>query len=211
MRPTSARFDPDVQRQPFVEVRNLASSPDLRGRELALRLPHPAQGPLYPWTLLANKGLNVPEGETARHDDLDAIGVDLDSRVCGAIRAPDPVRKRRHGAHDRDRSGGQTCVQAPQLGDRETDKYPAAPSFPAAPPRRLPGEIGRTADTDVYVTGTLPPSTAHAAPVTFDARSEHRKLITAATSSSVPMRPSGALERVAASTSSWVEPERAAI
>ena len=62
-----------------------------------------------------------------------------------------------------------------------------------------------------YAVGTAPPSTAHAAPVTFDARSEHRKVITAATSSSVPIRPSGGLARVAASTSSRVEPVRAAI
>ena len=41
--------------------------------------------------------------------------------------------------------------------------------------------------------GTAPPSTAHAAPATFDARSEHRNAITAATSSSVPIRPSGGL------------------
>ena len=50
--------------------------------------------------------------------------------------------------------------------------------------------------------GTAPPSTAQAAPVTFEARSEQRNAITAAISSSVPMRPSGGLDRVASSTSS---------
>jgi hypothetical protein len=74
-------FPLKVQHKPFVEVRNLASSLDLRGRKLALRLPHPAQRPLYPWTFLLDEWLNVPEGETARHDDLDAIRVDQDSRM----------------------------------------------------------------------------------------------------------------------------------
>ena len=81
MTPSSAGFRPNVQRKPFVQVRNLASSLDLRGWELALRLPHPAQSALYPWTFLLDKWLNVPEGETARHHDLDAVGVDLDSRM----------------------------------------------------------------------------------------------------------------------------------
>ena len=41
------------------------------------------------------------------------------------------------------------------------------------------------------MTGTVPPSALHAAPVTYDDRSEHRKTITAAISSGVPSRPSG--------------------
>ena len=47
------------------------------------------------------------------------------------------------------------------------------------------------------IVGTEPPSTDQAAPTTFDARSEQRNTIAAATSSSVPMRPRGRLERVA--------------
>ena len=137
MGPASACFETNVQREPFAEVRNLASSLDLRGWELALRLPHPAQCPLYPWTFLLDKWLNVSEGEAARHDDLDAVCVDQDSRMQSAIRAPDPVRKRAHGAHDRDPSGSQTCVQLSQSGQRETDKYPAAPSFPYGAARKL--------------------------------------------------------------------------
>ena len=81
MRTTAPRFDPNVQLKPLAEVRNLASSLDLRGWEVALRLPHPAQGALYPWTFLLDKRLNVPERETARHDHLDAVRVDLDSRI----------------------------------------------------------------------------------------------------------------------------------
>jgi hypothetical protein len=70
-----------VQHKAVVEVRNLASSLDLRRRELALRFPHSAQRPLYPWTFLLDEWLNVPKGETARHDDLDAVRVDQDSRM----------------------------------------------------------------------------------------------------------------------------------
>jgi hypothetical protein len=81
MRTTPPRFDPNVERKSFVQVRNLAPSLDLRGWEVTLRLPHPAQGALYPWTFLLDKRLNVPEGETERHDHLDAVRVDLDSRT----------------------------------------------------------------------------------------------------------------------------------
>jgi hypothetical protein len=81
MRPASACFETNGQLKPFAEVRNLASSLDSRGWELALRLPHPAQRPLYPWTFLLDKWLNVSEGEAARHDDLDAVRVNQDSRM----------------------------------------------------------------------------------------------------------------------------------
>ena len=43
----------------------------------------------------------------------------------------------------------------------------------------------------------VPPSTDHAAPVTFEARSEHRNTTTAAISSGSPRRPSGILRRAA--------------
>jgi hypothetical protein len=46
-----------------------------------LRLPHPAQRPLDPWTLFAHKRLNVPEGEMVWNHYLHAIGVDEDSRM----------------------------------------------------------------------------------------------------------------------------------
>jgi hypothetical protein len=81
MRPTSAAFGPNVQPKPFAEVRNFAPSLDSRRRELALRLPHPAQGPLDPWTFLLDERLNVSEREAARHDDLDAVRVNQDSRM----------------------------------------------------------------------------------------------------------------------------------
>ncbi len=43
------------------------------------------------------------------------------------------------------------------------------------------------------MTGTVPPSTDHAAPVTLDASAEHSTTTTPATSSSLPNRPSGIL------------------
>ena len=55
---------------------------------------------------------------------------------------------------------------------------------------RLPAPGGALDDP-----GTLPPSTDHAAPVTFDARSEQRNTIAAAISSSVPKRPERRLGR----------------
>ena len=58
---------------------------DLRARHLALRLAHSAQRPLYPWTFLLDKRLNVPQGKTARNDHLDTVGVDQDSRMQSAI------------------------------------------------------------------------------------------------------------------------------
>src|ERR687896_2287742 len=61
------------------------------------------------------------------------------------------------------------------------------------------------------ITGTEPPSADQAAPATFDARSEQRNAITVAISTSVPIRPSGGLERVPSSTSSRVNPVRFAI
>src|SRR3712207_8589415 len=51
-----------------------------------------------------------------------------------------------------------------------------------------------------------PPSADHAAPVTAPARSEHRKAITLAISSSVASRPSGILLACAASASSREPP-----
>ena len=60
------------------------------------------------------------------------------------------------------------------------------------------------------ITGTVPPSTDQAAPTTFDAASEQRNAITAATSSSDPIRPSGTREAVDSSTSSRVIPRDSA-
>jgi hypothetical protein len=58
---------------------------DLRARHLGFRLAHSAQCPLDPWTFLLDKRLNVPEGEAARDDHLNTIGVDQDSRIQSAI------------------------------------------------------------------------------------------------------------------------------
>src|SRR5690349_11670393 len=52
------------------------------------------------------------------------------------------------------------------------------------------------------ITGTVPPSTPQAAPVTYDARGEHRKAITAAISSGSAIRFNGRPEATAARTSS---------
>jgi hypothetical protein len=70
-----------VQSEALTEVRNSAPLLDLWARDLGLRLAHSAQCPLYPWTFLLDKWINVPERETARHDDLDAVCVDQDSRM----------------------------------------------------------------------------------------------------------------------------------
>src|SRR3954451_17008931 len=61
------------------------------------------------------------------------------------------------------------------------------------------------------IVGTEPPSTDHAAAVTFEARSEQRNATTAAISSSVPSRPSGGADRAPSRTCSGVVPVRAAI
>jgi hypothetical protein len=61
---------------------------------------------------------------------LHAIRVDLDSRMESAIRAPYPVRERRHAVQIRDRSGGRTSVHIPQIGEGGTDTHRAAPFFP---------------------------------------------------------------------------------
>src|SRR3712207_6936718 len=45
------------------------------------------------------------------------------------------------------------------------------------------------------IEGTAPPSALHAAPVTVDARSEHRNVMTLAISSGRARRPSGTLDR----------------
>jgi hypothetical protein len=81
MRTAPARFRPNGQRQPFPEVRNVASSLDSRGWKLALRFAHSAQRPLYPWTFLLDEWLNFPKREVARHHDLDAVRIDQDSRM----------------------------------------------------------------------------------------------------------------------------------
>ena len=52
------------------------------------------------------------------------------------------------------------------------------------------------------ITGTEPPSTDHAAPATFEARSEHRKTIAAAISSGSASRRIGRFEPAASSASS---------
>jgi hypothetical protein len=75
------RLDPDPQRQPFTEVRNLPSIAHLSGREQLLRLPDPAERPLDPWTFLLDEWLNVPEGEMVWNYYLHTVGIHLDSRM----------------------------------------------------------------------------------------------------------------------------------
>jgi len=55
------------------------------GRKVLLRLPQAAERPLDPWTFLLDEWLNVPQGEPSRHNYLDPIGVDQDSRMQSAI------------------------------------------------------------------------------------------------------------------------------
>ncbi len=56
------------------------------------------------------------------------------------------------------------------------------------------------------ITGTVPPSTDHAAPATLDAASEHRNTITAAISPGLGRRPRRLRWAVVASASSWLIP-----
>src|SRR3954467_11797875 len=64
--------------------------------------------------------------------------------------------------------------------------------------------------SDQMKNGTVPPSTDHDEPATFDACSEQRKTITAAISSGSPRRPIGTFAPAAASSSSRVVPPRPA-
>ena len=61
---------------------------------------------------------------------LNAVGVDLDSRMQSAIRAPDPVREGRHAVQVRRRVGGRTFVHIPQIGEVGADNDSAASSIP---------------------------------------------------------------------------------
>ena len=56
------------------------------------------------------------------------------------------------------------------------------------------------------ITGTVPPSTDQAAPVTFEASAEHKNTITAAISSAEPSRPMGVRPATCSSTSSREAP-----
>ena len=94
---------------------------DLRARHLALRLAHPAQRALNPWTFLLDEWLNVPEGEMVWDYYLYAIRVHLNSRMQSAIRAPDPVRNRRHAPQVRALFGRRTFVHIPQIGEGEAE------------------------------------------------------------------------------------------
>jgi hypothetical protein len=58
---------------------------------MLLRLPHPAQRPLDPWTFLLDEWLNISQREMVWQNNLYAVGVDLDSRMQSTIGAPDPV------------------------------------------------------------------------------------------------------------------------
>ena len=61
------------------------------------------------------------------------------------------------------------------------------------------------------ITGTAPPSADQAAPVMYEARSEHRNATTAAISSSVPRRPTGtepAQPQSTLGTLTWLKVQR---
>ena len=61
---------------------------------------------------------------------LNAIPIHVDSRMQGAIRAPDPVRESRHRDQVRRRVGGRTFVHIPQIGEVGADNDSAASSIP---------------------------------------------------------------------------------
>ena len=71
--------------------------------------------------------------------------------------------------------------------------------------------MSREPQSAQMITGTTPPSTDHAAPVTYEAASEHRNAITAAISCSVPRRPTGTPPAVASSASSLLIPCASAV
>jgi hypothetical protein len=55
------------------------------------------------------------------HHYLYAIGVDLNSRMQSAIRAPDAVRERGHRTQVRHPLGRRTFVHIPQIGEGGAD------------------------------------------------------------------------------------------
>ena len=68
----------------------------------------------------------------ARNHNLHAVGVDQDSRMQSAIRAPYPVRRRSSREPElRDGPGRRrTSVHIPQIGEGGTDNDRAASSLP---------------------------------------------------------------------------------
>jgi hypothetical protein len=92
VRARAPRLDAHVQVELLAQVGDLAAvaqvdahGPVERGVLVA------AQCPLDPGLLLAHERLDVAERHPPRHDDLDAVGVDDDARVAGAVGAADPV------------------------------------------------------------------------------------------------------------------------
>jgi hypothetical protein len=81
----SGGLDADGQAQALSEVRNLAAITGSGRRKLGLRFPDSPERPLDPWTFLLDEWLNVSQGEAARHDDLDTVSADQDSRMQSAI------------------------------------------------------------------------------------------------------------------------------
>ena len=81
MSPPPQCFRFNAERQALAQIRNLAPVAEPRGREMLLRLPHPAECPLDPWTLFLHERLNVPEGEMVWNHYLHTIGIDQDSRM----------------------------------------------------------------------------------------------------------------------------------
>jgi hypothetical protein len=73
------------QEQPLSEIGKLASVAQARRRKHLLRLPHPPQRPLDPWTFLLDEWLHLPEGEMVWKNNLHAVRVDVDSRMQRAI------------------------------------------------------------------------------------------------------------------------------
>jgi hypothetical protein len=97
---------------------------------MRLGFAHSAECPLDPWTLFLDERLNVSQREAARKHHLHSVRVHLDSRMPSAIRAPDPVRKRRHEVKGRSPVGRRTFVHIPQIGEGMADNQMAASLFP---------------------------------------------------------------------------------
>src|SRR4030095_16790333 len=121
-----------------------------------------------------------------RRQATDVDAVDADARGNAARRAGEDESE--HGAaHDRDN---------PQHGQTLQEQLPGSAGAPGAGPDRTSpcldaqrlGSVPMGSEGVQKVNRSMPPATGIAAPVTYEARSEQRKVITFATSSGSPVR-----------------------
>ena len=116
----------------------------------------------------------------------------LPSRSCSwAPASAAPRSPRRRPAPRRStRRAGHRLGRAQRVGAGRQRRRPGRARRPRLP-RRVRGAAAIALVGGHTIDAKVPPSTDHAAPVTFDARSEHRKTTTAAISSGSAKRPIG--------------------